>query len=409
MVERIRVNFPAGRMVQGDLYKANDTDFVTKQKRVYPAGHRLAGQPKITYFFALAVKKNGEQHWAQTPWGQQIYQFTTQAWPVDPRTGVSPIQRPDFAWKIEDGDSTVPNKNNRINARTEGFAGCWIISFSSVYPPKIITTDFTPITEPNAVKRGFWVEPVGTVDTNESQGNPGIYINGEFVMFRAIDKEISGMVDPRTIQGFGQSALPAGVTPVGNPSGVPGSPPPFGVQTPPGPQFPTSGAPLPPAGFGGAPFAAQPPALSPGPVTSPFSPPQMPPGITSVPGFLPNAAPPGFASAPQAGPVPFANPGAAGPIPSPNAPAPAYQLPGAAPVAPGPNGYAQYGAQGNGPFTPGAASTAPIGAQPAYAGTPMAPSNGPVLTAKCPPGTTWVMMQQQGWTIETARAQGYVQ
>lgn len=395
MVERIRVNFPAGRMVQGDLYKANDTDFVTRQKRVYPAGHRLAGQPKITYFFALAVKKNGEQHWAQTPWGQQIYQFTQQAWPVDPRTGVSPIQRPDFAWKIEDGDSTVPNKNNRINARTEGFAGCWIISFSSVYPPKIITTDFAPITEPNAVKRGFWIEPVGTVDTNESQGNPGIYINGEFVMFRAIDKEISGMVDPRSIQGFGQSALPAGITPVGAGApafsgGVPMSGGPFGVQTPPSPQFPTPGAPLPPAGFGGVPGAAPLPAHAPfmpapnaGVSAAPTIPamasaafpsslpptaaqqPVMPPGVTSVPGFLPNAPPPQIA------------------------PAPAVPSFGVMHAAPGPAGFAPYGAPGAPPSLP-------------------APS-GPVLTAKCPPGLTWEAMAAQGWTVEAARAQGYVQ
>lgn len=400
MVDRIRVNLPAGRMVQGDLYHANDTDFVTKQKRVYPAGHRLAGQPKITYFFAVAIKKNGEQHWAQTQWGGQIYQFAQQAWPVDPRTGVSAIQRPDFAWKVEDGDSTVPNKNNRINARTEGFAGCWVVSCSSTYPPKIITTDFTPITEPNAVKRGFWVEVVATVDTNESQGNPGIYINGEFVMFRGIDKEISGAVDPRSIQGFGQSALPAGITAVGGP------PAPAGAM--PIPSFPMSGMPLAGAGFGGVPNVPQLPApghapFMPTPNTGvssaptipgmasaafPSSPPPtaaqqplMPPGVTSVPGFLPNAAPPGFPSAPQAGPVPFASPGAAGPTPSPNAPAP---------------GYPPYGAM---PAAPGLPPPAPSGAAP----------GSPVLTAKCPPGLTWAAMQAQGWTVDAARAQGYVQ
>ena len=404
MVERIRVNFPVGRMVQGDLYKANDTDFVTKQKRVYPAGHRLAGQPKITYFFALAVEKKGEQHWAQTPWGQQIYQFATQAWPVDSRTGVAATQRPDFAWKIEDGDSVVPNKNNRINARTEGFKNSWIISFSSVYPPKIITTDFTPITEPNAVKRGFWIEPVGTVDTNESQGNPGIYINGEFVMFRAIDKEISGMVDPRSIQGFGQSALPAGVTPVGSTPPIGGPPTPFGMA--PSPSFPTPGAAVP--GFAGVlgatplpvpasgPFAATPgfpalpgaqaPTFNSGAVTFPSSPPagaqppQMPPGVTSVPGFLPNAP------APQMAPVP------------------GFPPPGAAPVVPGPAGYAQYGAPGNGPNTPVMGQAVP----PTFAPGAV-PSGGPILTAKCPPGLTWAMMQQQGWTVENARAQGYIQ
>src|SRR6185312_293449 len=260
MVERIRVNFPLARIVQGDLYKAQDTDFVTKQKRVYPAGHRLAGQPKITYFFALAIKKQGEQHWSQTPWGKSIWEFGFAAWPMDPKMaspqypqGMSAAQRPDFAWKIEDGDSVIPNKAGRINARSEGFAGCWIVSCSSVYPPKIIDTSFGPITEPNAVKRGFHVETVATVDTNESAGNPGIYINGEFVMFKAIDKEISGAVDPRSIQGFGSSAVPAGLTAVGG--GAPAAAPaPFGsfpppLNTGPTPSFPTPGAA--PGGFPG--------------------------------------------------------------------------------------------------------------------------------------------------------------
>lgn len=375
MVERIRVNLPVGRVVQGDLYKANDTDFVTKQKRVYPAGHRLAGQPKITYFFAVAIKKGAEQAWHQTPWGQQIASFGFQAWPVDQRTGQSAAQRDDFAWKIEDGDSLKPNKAGRINARSEGMPGCWIVSCSSTYPPKILDSGFAPITEPNAVKRGFWVETVVTVDSNESAGNPGIYINGEFVMFKGIDKEIGGQaVDPRSIAGFGSSALPAHVLAAGAgaPAMAPGSPTP---QFPggPSPSFPTSGGA--PGGFAGAPGAMPPlaPALpsmgapapsmgAPAPmgvggIASPFSPPQpgpvtLPPGVTSVPGFLPNA-PAAAAGLTLGAPAMM-------PLPPPAAP-----LPPAAPA-------------------------------------------GPQLTAKVPQGVTWAQMQAQGWTIETARAQGYI-
>lgn len=361
MVDKIRVNLPLGRLVQGDLYKANDTDFVTKQKRVYPAGHRLAGQPKITYFFAVAIKKGAEQAWYQTPWGQQIAAFGFQAWPVDQRTGQSAAQRDDFAWKIEDGDSTKPNKAGRINARSEGMPGCWIVACSSTYPPKILDTGFAPITEPNAVKRGFWVETVVTVDTNESAGNPGIYINGEFVMFKAIDKEIGGQaVDPRTIAGFGSSAVPSHLTAAGG--GAPAmAPAPGQFPGDPSPSFPTPG--VAPGGFPGAPGAMPPlaagpvqlggiapaapvqpfpPGMAPNAMTSPFSPAQpapvaLPPGVTSVPGFLPNA--PAAAMAPPPAPLPPA---------------------------------------------------------------------GPQLTSKVPQGVTWAQMQAQGWTIETARAQGYV-
>lgn len=326
MVDRIRVNIPLARIVQGDLYKANDIDFETKQKRVYPAGHRLAGQPKITYFFALAVPKRGEQHWSQTTWGKLIWEFGFQAWPVDPRMstpqfpqGMSLAQKDDFAWKIDDGDSQKPVKQtNRINARTEGMPGCWIVSCSSTYAPRVIDTSFAPMTEPNAVKRGFHVETVVTVDTNERLGNPGIYINGEFVMFKAIDKEISGSVDPRTIQGFGTSAVPANLTAVGG-----GAP----TATP---SFPTPGIPVPNAGYAGLP----PPQGSPSPVVpapwtgayaqygalgtapttaaSPFNPPptgtqQPPPAQTTyvvpAPSFL--QPPPAAPLPPPAAPAPL--------------------------------------------------------------------------------------------------------
>jgi len=310
--ERVSMLFPVGRMVQGDLYKGNDTDFVTKQKKVYPAGHPKAGQPKISYFFAVAIPKNpGEQHWSQAvnpttrePWGQKIWQYGHAAWPK------GEAQHPSFAWKIEDGDDTRPNKNGRVNANTEGFKGCWIVGFSSTLPPKIYNASGQALTEPGAVKRGYYIEVYGSYTSNESQGNAGIYINGDHVALRGYGDEIRSGPDPTQI-GFGKSALPAGAsaTPMG------GTPFPVAAAFPvagggaPSPAFPTPGMPPAAGGYGGpppppvsgAPSMGSPAFLgasAPGPTTAAFpsSPPptaaQQPTYVTPAPSFLSPVPPP---------------------------------------------------------------------------------------------------------------------
>lgn len=290
-----QILFPPGRVVQGSLYKAQDKDFTTGQPRVFPAGHPKAGQPKISYFFAVAVPKvQGETAWWDTVWGKRAVAVATAAWPR------GEWQTPTFAWKMEDGDSLVPNKKGRKNAETEGFPGNWIINFSSGYPPKIFLPvqggAAQPIVEPDVVKLGFWVEVLGSLRSNETQGNPGIYVNHDMVAFRGRDKEIFAGPDPATIP-FGQSAVPSHVTmaPIagaaGFPAAVPGAP---GV---PG-QFPSPaglarpGVPggMPSAGPG-APTMVQPSAsfiAPPGGVNSPVA----PAGVGAPPAPSHGAAPP---------------------------------------------------------------------------------------------------------------------
>lgn len=319
MVERIKSNF-FGRIVQGDPYRANDTDYETKQKRVFPPGHPKAGQPKISYYIALAIPKiAGHTHWAQTEWGLPIWQFGHAAWPAllwpAGHAQAGQMMRDDFSWKIEDGDSVKPNKNNRINANTEGFKGNWIVKFSSPIPPKIIDTNFMPIVEPGAVKCGFWVEVVGQIDTNDTQRNPGIYVGAEFIMMRGIDKEIhTGGTDPRTVAGFGKATLPAGIQAVGAPA-----------IAQPSAAFPTPGAAQ--GGYPGVPGAAPPLAPAPGGFAPPPAPPALPgaPAPTIAGVAYPSSPPlPGSAAAPTyVTPAPsFLNQGAAPPPPPPAPPAP---------------------------------------------------------------------------------------
>ena len=204
----INLTSPVGRIVMGNLYKANDKDADGKPLVVKSGPN--AGQPRIQYFFALAIPKNpGETHWAQTAWGKQIWAVGNQAFP-------NAAQSPAFAWKIEDGDSVIPNKKGRKACETEGFPGNWIIKFSSSFAPKIFRQEgagYIPEVTVDYVKPGYFVEVNFTVDGNGSQQQPGVYINPNLVCFRAYGPEIISGPDVSAC-GFGQSPLPAGASTV---------------------------------------------------------------------------------------------------------------------------------------------------------------------------------------------------
>lgn len=251
---KTNITFPVGRIVMGSLYNPNTTD--AEGKPLVTKHGPNAGQPRSNYFFALAIPKNaGETHWAQTPWGQQIWAIGHQAFP-------NVAQSPSFAWKIEDGDSQIPNKNGRKNSDTEGFAGCWVVKFSGGFAPKVYQQEgsgYVQVTQADFCKPGYYVEVAGSVDGNGSAQQPGIYINHSMVCFRAYGPEITFGPDV-TSAGFGQAPLPAGASmtpPAGAipmPSAAAPTAPapamPSGVPTVPGvpaPLAPAGSVPTPPA------------------------------------------------------------------------------------------------------------------------------------------------------------------
>ena len=201
-----RTNFttPVGRLVMGSLYKPQTTDADGKPLVVKSGPN--TGQPKVTYFFALAIPKNpGETHWSQTPWGATIYKVGSEAFP-------QACQAPSFAWKVVDGDSTIPNKKGIAPITREGYKGNWVVSFSSGFAPKIYNNDGSQaIVEPDAVKLGYFAQVNGDVDGNGSSQNPGVYINHSMVALSAYGPEIVVGPDAGSV-GFGQAPLPAGAT-----------------------------------------------------------------------------------------------------------------------------------------------------------------------------------------------------
>lgn len=195
-----------GRIVQGHPIK--------RQPRTDDKGQPIMGadsQPSTQVYFALAVPKAGEQDWKTTEWGQQVAAEGFAGYPN------GQTQRPDFSWKIEDGDSTIPNKNGKINAQREGFPGHWVIKCTTQLScpcfPAGKYSPFDAIQDPNAVKCGDYFTVAIECKNNTNNGapaqTPGVYMNPTATVFTRAGAEIigEGAVDGNAL--FGHLNLPA--------------------------------------------------------------------------------------------------------------------------------------------------------------------------------------------------------
>lgn len=279
---------PVGRIVWGSMYEAKTTDYDGNPLTIKNGPD--AGKPTQRFEFGLAIAKGAEQRWGSTPWGATI-------WAMGQSYPNSAAQRPDFAWKVTDGDSTVPGKpyKGRPGVRPcdkEGYPGHWVLSFSSSFMPRLYNADGSKaLTEPGAIKPGYYVQVSGSVDTNTG-ASPGIYLNHDMVALAGYGDPIVSGPDPTAV-GFGKGvSLPLGASatpkaglqvPVSQPGAAPTPvavvPPPATVQPHPGFLYPPAGA--------AAPSAPAPAPLPPMP-PSPPSGPQMTAkaGITSYAAFI---------------------------------------------------------------------------------------------------------------------------
>ena len=298
---KVNITSPVGRIVMGSLYDASTTDAEGKPLVVKSGPN--AGQPRVNYFFALAIPKGAEPHWAHTPWGQQIWNVGNQAFP-------QAAQAADFSWKIIDGDSQQPGKlfkgkPGKKPCENEGWPGHWVLKFSGGFAPKVYQQEgagYVQVMQKSFCKPGYFVEVAFSVDGNGSQTQPGVYLNHSMICFRAYGQEISFGPDVASA-GFGQSALPAGAS-----------------MTPPAGAIPMPGN-VPPV-YPSAPMPSVPP---------------LPTGVPHIPGAAPQIGAPapipvmpntGFVQVPPPAPAPMAPPPA--PV------APVRQMTATAPMAPPP-------------------------------------------------------------------------
>lgn len=309
MTERINITTPVGRLVYGDLYEPQTKDYEGK-----PLVGRDKVTPRVAYNFGVAIPKT-QAHWANEPWGQAIWALAHKAFPN------GETQRHDFAWKIIDGDSTIPNRRNRKPVEQEGYPGHWVLRFSAGFPIRVFTADGQQeILEKGAVKCGYYVQVFGSISDNAPSASPGLYFNPTYVAFSAYGPEIVSGPDV-SAAGFGGAPLPPGAS-LTPPAGSfnPATPAPAAY-----PGAPAPGYPAPPVAPAAAPGYPAPPAPAPTPAPVAVAP---HPAILNVPGAPVPGNPPG-APAPIAGAPSF--PGMA---PAPSA-GPAMTYPSSpAPVAP---------------------------------------------------------------------------
>jgi len=182
--------FPAGRLVQGSVHTAEPND---------------KGRPEC--YFAVAIPKQGETDFKVTLWGQQLASIATAGFPQ----GQS--QRHDFAWKIIDGDSGIPDKKGIPPNTRQGYPGNWVVRFSSGFVPHLLNVmDGTQalITQPGFVNLGDYIQVLSVVKPNDSQQTPGLYLNHKAVGFLGYGERITYVADYSSV-GFGQGAMPAGI------------------------------------------------------------------------------------------------------------------------------------------------------------------------------------------------------
>lgn len=266
---RQNLTSPIGRLLWGSMTEPQTKD--AEGKPLVIKSGPDAGKPTQRFAFGVGfAKAPGQTHWATKPttwdtdpntagkpyWGEQVWQVGHASFPN------GQAQRPDFAWKVTDGDSQIPNKKGVKPCDREGYAGHWVVAFSSSFAPKVCNADGSnKMYDPKAIKCGHFVQVLGTVDGNNSPNQPGVYINHDWVAHSGYGEEIHNGSDP-SAAGFGKGPAPVGMSAV--PMG--------GVATPP--------APLPAAAL---PTAAAPPAPTPLPAAiAPPAPAAMAPLPTAV-------------------------------------------------------------------------------------------------------------------------------
>lgn len=151
---------PVGRLVQGHPLEEQ-----TKDSEGKPLVDKN-GSPRVQYFFALAVEKTNPD----------LPRFLAEL-QKEASEGFrnNEPSRPDFAWKIVDGDRPE-------NAGKAGFPGHYVIRLSSGFPIQCYTLGgASMITEKEAIKRGYYLRAFVNINANGDSRKPGLYVNPQVV------------------------------------------------------------------------------------------------------------------------------------------------------------------------------------------------------------------------------------
>lgn len=226
----VEVTTPVARLLWGSVHKGRAKENEDGSPKLIKSGADQ-GKPLFMFEFGVGIPKT-QAHWANEPgWGQALWAEAQACWPG------GQTQRPDFAFKVTDGDSQVPNKRMKKPCDQEGFAGHWVVSFSGMSAPQIFSTldggaprAWAPTPQqPELIQPGDMVQVFGTISSNNSQLTAGMYFNHRAVCMRGmsplgristqapVDANVFGaglapgaVATPPAVASFGTAALPPG-------------------------------------------------------------------------------------------------------------------------------------------------------------------------------------------------------
>lgn len=184
MAKRNDIEFvtPFGsRLVWGNVHKAK-----LKTKRDGSPVFKTGTQEQASSFdFGIAIKKTpGVTHWNQEAWGKGIWD--------EAHAGYGAMaDRPDFSFKVTDGDSTIPNTKGNRPCDQAGHPGHWVVAFSSMSAPQLFNATSgaaKPDSNPEIMLPGDFVQVMGSyVCNHDKNGNaaesPGVYLNHRAVCY----------------------------------------------------------------------------------------------------------------------------------------------------------------------------------------------------------------------------------
>lgn len=186
-----------------------------------------AGNPMHQTFFYFAVPKAGSTEFKATEFGAAMLAEAQAAWPK------GEYNAPDFAWKVIDGDSTVPMRGGKpAPATREGFPGNWVLRLTTGIPVRCYHNGkYNPmeqIQDKNAIKCGDYGRVFVTIKANNSAQSPGLYVNPTLFSLDRAGELIVTEGGPSAADVFGGGSAPA-------PQATPPAPAPAPAAAPPPP------------------------------------------------------------------------------------------------------------------------------------------------------------------------------
>lgn len=195
---------PVGRLVSGNIFKPNYDENIKWEKGPNK------GEQKPSYYIGVAFEK---QSGVLDDIIKKIRQVAAASFP-DKFDTTGKCIAPRFSFKIDDGDSDVPNTVGNKNCDRQGYPGNWILNFSTSYPFPVTTQDGKGyITDDQLIKKGDYIRVAFNIQSNFFPSNPGVKLYQQAVIFFDKGEEIHQGIDvSRILSDNPVSVLPQGVS-----------------------------------------------------------------------------------------------------------------------------------------------------------------------------------------------------